>query len=102
MPEVLKPPALFWAAIVSILLLSGHAVREVENLFSGDVSSAQREEGLSGGLITNAGAANSRHQALPPVQSSPASAGLGSWRANTAELPQTPSVRYGANDELAG
>lgn len=84
---VIIPLVLMWAAIVSIILLSGHAVREITKLFSKD-SSSQPEESPS--LITHVTAA-ARHQALPPIQNEPV-AGLGSWRIKTAELVQPLSV----------
>lgn len=68
---VIIPLLLVWGAVVSVLLLSGHAAREVKRLFSGDASGAWPPS--SSDLITRVGAA-ARRQALPPVQSAPASA----------------------------
>lgn len=84
---VLIPLLLAWAALVSVLLLSGHAVREVARLFSGEASAPPAAD--SPGLTKRLGAA--RRQALPHAQTAPAS-GLGSRRTNTAELVQPPSV----------
>ena len=85
---VIIPLLLMWAAIVSALLLSGHAAREVTRLFSKDASLAP--ERTSSGLITQVSDA-ARQKALPPVQAAP---GLrpGSWRSNTAELTLPPSI----------
>jgi len=85
---VIIPLLLVWAALVSALLLSGHAVREVSRLFSKDASTSLPE--ASSSLITQV-SASARHQALPPVQSTPVS-GLGSWRSNTSELAQPSSI----------
>jgi type IV secretory pathway VirB3-like protein len=84
---VIIPLVLVWAAIVAIILLSGHTIREVTKLFSKDSSSQPPE---SASLITHVTAA-ARHQALPPVQSAPVSE-FGSWRIKTAELVQPLSV----------
>lgn len=85
---VIIPLLFIWAAFVSALLLSGHAVREVSRLFSRDASTSLPK--ASSNFITQVGV-SARHQALPPVQSTPVS-GLGSWRANTAELAQPSSI----------
>lgn len=92
---VLIPLLLAWAAIVSILLLSGHAVREVKKLFSKDASATQPQ--ASPDFTTLASAAG--QQALPPAQSVPV-AGLGSWRINTAELAQPLSITEHTTDSL--
>jgi hypothetical protein len=84
---VIIPLVLVWAAIVSIILLSGHTKREIAKLFSKDSSSQPKE---SSSLITHATAA-ARNQALPPIQNEPVSE-LGSWRIKTAELVQPLSV----------
>jgi hypothetical protein len=85
---VIIPLLLVWAALVSALLLSGHAVREVLKLFSTDTSTSLPQ--ASSDLITQV-SAPARPQSLPPVRSTPAS-GLGSWGSNTAELAQQPSI----------
>jgi hypothetical protein len=85
---VIIPLLLVWAALVATLLLSGHAAREVRKLFSKDASLSPTQ--ASSGLITQVSAA-ARRQALPPVQSTPL-AGRGSWRSQTAELAQPPSI----------
>ncbi len=92
---VIIPLLLTWGAIVSLLLLSGHAVREVKKLFSKSASAAEPESASS--LITVV-SANSQ-QALPPVQSAPVS-GLGAWRINTAELAQPQSITEHTTDSL--
>jgi hypothetical protein len=79
---------LLWAAIVSVLLLSGHAVREVTKLFSKEASPVPPQAPDS--FITRVSAAAHR-QALPHAQGTPVS-GVGSWRVNTAELAQPPSI----------
>lgn len=84
---VIIPLLLAWAALVSTLLLSGHAAREVSKLFSKD-DSAALPKGASGS-IRQVGA-SARHQALPHAESAPVS-GLGSWR-TTAELAQPSSI----------
>lgn len=83
---VVIPLLLVWVALVSALLLSGHAVREVAKLFSKDRRESQVTD--SPGLTTKV-SAKARRQALPPAQSTPV-AGGGAWRINTAELAQQP------------
>lgn len=85
---VIIPLLLVWAALVSALLLSGHAAREVKRLFSKDASESSKQ--TSSGFTTQV-ASPARHQSLPPLQSTVAS-GLGAWRSNTAELAQPPSI----------
>ncbi len=85
---VIIPLLLVWTAIVSVILLSGHAAREVTNLFSKDDSASPSQ--IVSKLIRRLNATAS-HQALPPVQSEPI-AGFGTWRVNTAELVQPLSV----------
>ena len=85
---VIIPLLLVWTAIVSVILLSGHAAREVTNLFSKDASASPSQ--VASSLITRLNPA-ARHSTLPPVQSTSVS-GLSSWRVNTAELIQSPSV----------
>jgi len=85
---VIIPLLLVWTAIISVILLSGHAAREVTNLFSKNASASPSE--FVSSLITRLNPA-ARHPTLPPVESTSAS-GFGSWRVNTAELVQPPSV----------
>lgn len=85
---VIIPLLLVWAALVSALLLSGHAVREVKRLFSKDASLPSKRTS-SGPVGEVKGAA--RREALPPAQETLAS-GLGAWGANTSELAQPPSI----------
>jgi hypothetical protein len=85
---VVIPLLLMWAAFVSALLLSGPAAREAARLFSKDASTPLQEAPPS--LITQV-SASARPRALPPVQTTPAS-GLGTWRSNTAEMAQPPSI----------
>ena len=85
---VIIPLLLVWTAIVSAILLSGHAAREVTNLFSKDDSASPSQ--IVSKLIRRLNPTAS-HQALPPVQSEPI-AGFGTWRVNTAELVQPLSV----------
>lgn len=85
---VIIPLLLVWAALVFALLLSGHATREVSRLFSKDASTSLPK--VSSGSTTQVGAPG-RHQALPPVQSTPMS-GIGSWLSRTAELAQPSSI----------
>lgn len=85
---VIIPLLLVWTAIVSVILLSGHAAREVRNLFSKDAGLSPSQ--VVSGLITRFNPA-ARQPTLPPVQSTSVS-GLGSWRVNTAELAQPLSV----------
>jgi hypothetical protein len=85
---VIIPLLLLWAALVSVLLLSGHAAREVSKLFSKDVSTSLPKAPSS--LITQV-SASVRHQALPPVKSAPVS-GPGAWRSQTAELAHPSSI----------
>lgn len=85
---VIIPLLLVWAALVSALLLSGHAAREAAGLFSKSTSSSPPQSSADSVAQVGGGA---RHQALPPAQSTPVS-GLGSWRSNTAELAEPSSV----------
>jgi hypothetical protein len=85
---VVIPLLLVWTAIVSVILLSGHAAREVANLFSKEASSSTEQTASS--LISRLNSAT-RQQALPPAQSSSVS-GLGLLRVNTGDLAQPPSV----------
>jgi hypothetical protein len=85
---VIIPLLLVWIGIVSVILLSGHAAREVTNLFSkGDSASPSQ---IVSKLITRLNLA-APYQALPPVRSEPIS-GFSSWRVNTAELAQPSSI----------
>jgi hypothetical protein len=98
---VVIPLLLLWAALVSVLLLSGHAVREVSKLFSKDAHAPDASASLpaaSSDLTTRVGAAARRH-ALPPTQSTPAFT-PGAWRADTAELAQPASVTERTTDLL--
>ena len=85
---IIIPLLLVWIGIVSLILLSGHAAREVTNLFSKDDSASPSQ--IVSKLIRRLNPTAS-HQALPPVQSEPI-AGFGTWRVNTAELVQPLSV----------
>jgi hypothetical protein len=85
---VIIPLLMVWAAIAFVLLLSGHAVREIKKLFSRDASVLTPRDASS--FVTQVSAAT-RHQALPHIQSAPVS-GQGTWRLNTAELVQPPSI----------
>jgi hypothetical protein len=93
---VVIPLLLMWAAFVSVLLLSGHAVREVSKLFSKDAPASQ--PAASPDLTTRVSAAAHR-QALPPTQSTPALS-PGAWRADTTELAQPASVTERTTDLL--
>ena len=85
---VIIPLLLVWIAIVSVILLSGHAAREVTNLFSKDDSASPSQ--IVSKLIRRLNPTAS-HQALPPVQAEPISE-FGAWRVITAELAQPSSV----------
>jgi hypothetical protein len=93
---VIIPLLLVWAAIVSVILLSGHAAREITNLFSKDAFASPAQNTSS--LITGGNPAT-RHSALPPVQSVPVS-GFGSWRLNTTELAEPLSVTERTTNSL--
>ncbi len=93
---VIIPLLLVWTAIVSVILLSGHAAREVTNLFSKDASTSPSQ--VVSSLITRFNPA-AYHSTLPPVQSTPVSE-FGSWRVNTAELAQPPSVTERTTNSL--
>ncbi|MCA1556937.1 MAG: hypothetical protein LC731_00155 [Acidobacteria bacterium] len=93
---VIIPLLLVWAALVSALLLSGHAAREVLKLFSKDASPSLPKATSS--LITQV-SVPPHQQALPPVQSTSVS-GPGSWRSKTAELAQPPSITEHTTDLL--
>ncbi|HEY0080415.1 MAG TPA: hypothetical protein VGB73_17535 [Pyrinomonadaceae bacterium] len=93
---VVIPLLLVWAATASLLLLSGHAAREVKKLFSRDASATGSEASPDlTALVSPA-----RQNALPPAQSAPVS-GLGAWRTNTAELAQPPSITEHTTDSLS-
>ena len=85
---IIIPLLLVWIGIVSVILLSGHAAREVTNLFSKEASESPSQ--AASRLITQFNPAV-RHPTLPPAQSASVSR-FGSWRVNTAELVQPPSV----------
>ena len=85
---VVIPLLLVWIGIVAVILLSGHAAREITNLFSKDDSASPSR--IVSELFGRFNSSTS-HQALPPVQSEPISE-FGSWRVNTAELVQPLSV----------
>ena len=93
---VIIPLLLVWMGIVAVILLSGHAAREVKNLFSKDDSASPSRivSELIGRLNPTA-----PHQALPPVQNEPISE-FGSWRVNTAELMQSSSVTEHTTNSL--
>lgn len=93
---VIIPLLLTWAAVVSALLLSGHAAREVAKLFSRGGSEPQ--SAAHSDLVTRV-SASARRQALPPARGAPAS-GFGAWRADTAELAQPLSVTEGTTGSL--
>jgi hypothetical protein len=93
---VIIPLLLVWTAIVSVILLSGHAAREVTNLFSKDASQSPSQ--VASRLITRLNPA-ARHPTLPPAQSTSVS-GFGLWRVNTAELVQPPSVTERTTNSL--
>jgi len=85
---IIIPLLVVWTAIVSVILLSGHAAREVTNLLSTDASASPSQDASS--LITRLNPA-ARHRTLRPAQSTSVSE-FGSWRVNTTELAQPPSV----------
>jgi hypothetical protein len=85
---VIIPLLLVWIGIVSVILLSGHAEREITNLFSKDNSASPSQ--IVSKLITRLNP-TAPNQALPPIQSEPISE-FGKWRANTADLAQPSSV----------
>ena len=93
---VIIPLLLVWTAIASVILLSGHAAREVTNLFSKDDSRSSTQ--VASSLITRLNPSAS-HSALPPIQSTSVS-GFGSWRVNTAELVQPTSVTEHTTNSL--
>lgn len=93
---VIIPLLLTWAAVVSALLLAGHAAREVAKLFSRKDSGPQ--PAAPSDLVTRVGA-SARREALPPARGVPAS-GFGAWRADTAELAQPLSVTEGTTGSL--
>jgi hypothetical protein len=85
---VIIPLLLVWIGIASVILLSGHAAREVTNLFSKNDSASLSQ--IVSKLVTRLNP-TAPHQVLPPVQSEPIE-GFGTWRVNTAELVQPSSV----------
>ena len=85
---VIIPLLLVWIGIVSVILLSGHAAREVTNLFSKDDFATSSQ--IVSKLIRRLNPTVS-HQALPPVQSEPISE-FGAWGVITAELAQPSSI----------
>jgi hypothetical protein len=93
---VIIPLLLVWIGIVSVILLSGHAAREITSLFSKDdsASPSQIVSKLIGRLNPTAS-----HQALPPVQSEPIS-DFGSWRVNAAGLVQPTSITEHTTNSL--
>jgi hypothetical protein len=93
---VIIPLLFVWAALVSALLLSEHVAREVSRLFSKDASTPLPK--ASSSFVTQV-SASARHQALPPVQSTPVS-GHGSWRSKSAELAQPPSITERTTNSL--
>ncbi len=93
---VIIPLLLVWTAIVSAILLSNHAAREVNNLFSKDETASSPR--AASDLVTRFSPI-ARRRTLPPVQSIPASE-FGSWRVNTAELAQPPSVTERTTNSL--
>ena len=94
---VIIPLLLVWIGIVSVILLSGHAAREITNLFSKDNSASPSQ--IVSKLIRRLNSTGP-HQALPHVQNEPVSE-FGSWRANTAELPQPSSVTEHTTNSLS-
>lgn len=85
---VIIPLLLVWIGIVSVILLSGHAAREVKNLFSkGDSASPSQ---IASRLITRLNP-TAAHQSLPRIQGESISE-PGTWRVNTAELVHPSSV----------
>jgi Na+(H+)/acetate symporter ActP len=93
---VIIPLLLVWTAIVSVILLSGHAAREVTNLFSKDASASPSQ--VASNLLSRLSPAT-RHPSLPPAQSTSVS-GFGLWRVNTAELAQSPSITEHTTNSL--
>lgn len=93
---VIIPMLLIWIALVAVLLLSGHTVREVSKLFSRDNPTSL--PATSSDLITQV-SASARNQALPPVQSVPVPE-RGSWRSSTADLAQPSSITEHTTDSL--
>lgn len=93
---VIIPLLLFWAAIVSLLLLSGHAAREATKLFSKDTSALQTD--VSADYVTKVNASR-RQESLPPAQSAPIPES-GLWRTRTAELAQPLSIAEHTTDSL--
>jgi hypothetical protein len=93
---VVIPLLLVWIGIVSVILLSGHAVREVTNLFSKDDPASPSQ--IISKLIRRLNSTASP-QVLPPVQSEPISE-FGKWRVKTAELAQPLSVTEHTTNSL--
>lgn len=93
---VVIPLLLVWTAIVSVILLSGHAAREVTNLFSKDEPASPPQAASRLNTQLNPAA---HHPTLPPAQSTPVS-GFGSWRVNSAELAQPPSITERTTNSL--
>jgi hypothetical protein len=85
---VIIPLLLVWIAIVSVILLSGHAAREITELFSKGDSATPSQ--IVSKLIRRLNPTSS-HQTLPSIQSEPVSE-FGKWRVKTAELVQPSSV----------
>lgn len=93
---VVIPLLLVWLGIVSVILLSGHARREITNLFSKDDSAPASQ--IVSKLIRRLNP-SAFHQVLPPAQSEPISE-FGAWRVNTAELTPPSSVTEHTTNSL--
>ncbi len=85
---VVIPLLLMWTAFVSVILLSGHAVREVTKLFSKNDPASPPQ--TTSRLTTQLNPAT-HHPNLPSDQSTSVS-GFGAWRVNSAELAQPLSI----------
>ena len=93
---VVIPLLLVWIGIVSVILLSGHAAREVIKLFSKDDPALPPRAASRLDTQLNAPA---HHPTLPPAQSAPVS-GFGAWRVESAELAPPPSITERTTNSL--
>lgn len=93
---VIIPLLLAWIGIVSAILLSNHAAREITNLFSKDASRLSSE--VDSSPVTQLNSAE-RHTTLPPVQSEPVSS-FGLWQFNTSELLRPMSITEHTTNSL--
>jgi hypothetical protein len=93
---VVIPLLLVWIGIVSVMLLSGHAAREVTNLFFKDDSASPSQ--IVSKLIRRLNPSDVYHP-LPSIKREHISE-FGTWRVNTAELLQPTSITEHTTNSL--